>query len=81
MRHVILFYFLRTSSVGGGEGALPDILVVFSFLCSADPERDWPPCKVVFGLATNTLNVRNNNNKNHNLVIHMKLRTGKRRDS
>ena len=32
--------------------------------CSADHERDWPPCKVVFlGLATNNnaLNVRNNN--------------------
>ena len=29
--------------------------------CSADHERDWPPCKVVFfGLATNALNVRNN---------------------
>ena len=37
---------------------------MFSFPCSADHERDWPPCKVVFfGLATNTLNVRNNNNK------------------
>ena len=34
----------------------------FYFPCSADHERDWPPCKVVFfGLATNTLNVRNNN--------------------
>ena len=33
----------------------------FSFFpCSADHERDWPPCKVVFfGLATNALNVRN----------------------
>ena len=31
------------------------------FPCSADHERDWPPCKVVFfGLATNALNVRNN---------------------
>ena len=38
----------------------------FSFFpCSADHERDWPPCKVVFfGLATNALNVRNNNNNN-----------------
>ena len=35
----------------------------FSFFpSSADHERDWPPCKVVFfGLATNALNVRNNN--------------------
>ena len=36
-----------------------------SFPCSADHERDWPPCKVVFfGLATNTLNVRSSNNNN-----------------
>ena len=29
-------------------------------------ERVWPPCKVVFfGLATNALNVRNNNNNNY----------------
>ena len=34
--------------------------------CSADHERDLPPCKVVFfGLATNALNVRNNNNNNN----------------
>ena len=33
------------------------------FPCSAGHERDWPPCKVVFfGLTTNALNVRNNNN-------------------
>ena len=46
---------------------------MFSFLCSADHERDWPPCKVVFfGLATNTLNVRNNNNSNNKLMYHKK---------
>ena len=46
---------------GGGEGALPDFF--FFFPCSADHERDWPSCKVVFfGLATNAPNVRNNNN-------------------
>ena len=26
---------------------LPDFFL-FSFPCSADHERDWPPCKVVF---------------------------------
>ena len=37
----------------------------YFFPCSANHERDWPPCKVVFfGLATNALNVRNNNNNN-----------------
>ena len=38
---------------------LPDLSLLLPFPCSA--ERDWSPCKVVFfGLATNTLNVRNN---------------------
>ena len=44
---------------GGGYAAI--LFLLFSFLCTADHERDWPPCKVVFfGLETNTLNVRNN---------------------
>ena len=46
---------------GGGGGYAARLFLLFSFPCSADHERDWPPCKVVFfGLATNTLNVRNN---------------------
>ena len=63
MRRVILMLFsLRTSSVGGGGGAArPSILIYFLF---SRPREDWPPYKVVFfGLASNTLNVRNNNNK------------------
>ena len=58
----LLFFFLRTSSAhGGGGGALPDFFFFLFFPCSADYERDWPPCKVIFfGLATNALNVRNN---------------------
>ena len=49
---------------GGGGGYAARLFLLFSFPCSADHERDWPPlCKVVFfGLAANTLNVRNNNN-------------------
>ena len=36
------------------------LFLLFSFPYSADHERDWPPCKLVFfGLATNT-NMRNN---------------------
>ena len=35
-------------SVGGAGGALPDFFCLFSFPVSADYERDWPPCKVVF---------------------------------
>ena len=42
----------------------------YFFPCSADHERDWPPCKVVFfGLPTNALNVRNNNNNNNDMPI------------
>ena len=50
MRHVIVIYFLRRSSLGG----LPDFLFLFSFPCSAGHERDWPPCKVVFLVGNNT---------------------------
>ena len=43
----------------------PDFCFSLFFTCSADYERDWPPYKVVFfGLATNALNVRNNQNPN-----------------
>ena len=47
---------------GGGWGARCQTYYYYYFFpCSADHERDWPRCKVVFfGLATNTLNVRNN---------------------
>ena len=49
--------------MGGGYAAR--LFLLFSFSCSADHERDRPSCKVVFfGLATNTLNVRDNNNNN-----------------
>ena len=64
MRRVILFFmFSPNEQCGGwGEGMLPDFFILFFFPCSAYHERDWPPCQVVFfGLATNALNVRNNN--------------------
>ena len=69
-RDFLIFYFFififspneQRARGGGGGGALPDFFFFF-FPCLADHERDWPPCKVVFfGLATNALNVRNNNN-------------------
>ena len=54
---------------GWGRGYAARRFLLFSFPCSADHERDWPPCEVVFfGLATNTLNVRNNNNINNNII-------------
>ena len=68
MRYVI-FIFLFFSEravwrVGGGGGVCCQTFVLLSFPCSADHEQDWPPCKVaIFGLAINTLNVRNNNFK------------------
>ena len=46
-----IYIFLRTSSVvggGGGGGYAARLFLLFSFPCSADHERDWPPCKVVF---------------------------------
>ena len=53
MRRVIYFYFYFFSPneqrAGGGGGALLDFF--FFFPCSADHERDWPPCKVVFSKA------------------------------
>ena len=47
----------------GGVRCQTFLFFFFSFFpCSAGHERDWPPCKVVFfGLATNTLNVKNKN--------------------
>ena len=33
----------------------------YTFPCSADHERGWPPCKVFFFGLAYTLNVRNNN--------------------
>ena len=72
----LFFYFFiflsERAARGGGEGggggsALPDFFFSF-FPCSADHERDWPPCKVVFfGLATNALNVRNNKKQQQTL--------------
>ena len=54
----IFYFFLRTSSARRCQ-----TFYFYFFPCSADHERDWPPCKVVFfGLATNALNVRNNKN-------------------
>ena len=65
MRRVILFIFSEQAvwRVGGGGGYAARFFFLFSFPCSADHERDWPPCKVVFsGWATSTLNVKNNKN-------------------
>ena len=56
----------RAGGGGGGGGEGCQTLFLIFFLCSADHERNWPPCKVVFiGLATNALNVRNSNNNNN----------------
>ena len=49
MRRVILFIFSERAVWGvGGGGYAARLFLLFSFACSADHERDWPPCKVVF---------------------------------
>ena len=64
MRRVLLFYFLRTISVGGGGwgGALPAFLfysTVFFLFSTSRAGLATNLCEVVcFGLATNTLSVR-----------------------
>ena len=63
MRHVICILFSPKEQRGGwGGGMLPDFFRFLFFPCSADHERDWPPCNILsfFGLATNTLIVRSN---------------------
>ena len=61
---------------GGGWGYAARLFILFSFPCSADHERDWSPCKVVFfGLATNTLNERKNN-KNKPAHLHTQAESG-----
>ena len=68
MRRVIfnILFFPNEQRAGGGGGGGSAARLFSFFPCSADHERDWPPCKVVFfGLATNALNVRNNNNNNN----------------
>ena len=63
MRRVIFFFSFRNEQRAGGGGAVRLFFLLLFSPCSADHEQDWPPCKVVvFGLATNALNVRNNNN-------------------
>ena len=62
------FYFISSvpsEQRGGGGGGVPNFPFLFSFLCSANHERDWPLLcdKVVLlsSLAANTLNLRNQN--------------------
>ena len=60
------FYFFNSPNEQRAGGGRCQTFFSFFFPCSADDERDWPPCKVVFfGLATNALNTRNNNNNNN----------------
>ena len=52
-RHVdasrdIYFIFSERAAWGGGGCAAARLSFLVSFPCSADYERDWPPCKVLF---------------------------------
>ena len=64
MRRLIFILFSPNEQRGGGGGDAAKLCTSYFLSFSADHERDRLPCKVLFwGLATNTLNVRNNNNK------------------
>ena len=59
---------------------MPDFLFYYVFPVQQTTQRDWSPCKVgFFGLATNTLNVRNNNDKQQQLrqsrILHARHKT------
>ena len=57
----LFFLFFSPNEQRAGGGRRCQTFSFSFFPRSADHERDWPPCKVVFfGLATNALNVRNN---------------------
>ena len=61
MKEIFFISSKRAARARGGGGVRCQTFSFSFFPCSADHERDWPPCKVVFfGLATNALNVRNN---------------------
>ena len=67
-RDFFSFSFSLNQQHAGGRGGGGAAKLFFFFPCSADHERDWPPCKVVFfGLATHALNVRNNNDESSDM--------------
>ena len=66
---VFFFFFNSPNEQRAGGGGAARLFFSFFFSCSADHERDWPPCKVVFfGLATNALNATNNNINNNSPI-------------
>ena len=74
MRHVIFILFSPNEQRGGGRGVRCQTFPLCSpFSVQQTTSGIGHRVKLFFGLANNTLNVRNNYNKNHNLVIHMKL--------
>ena len=69
-RDFYLFNFLRTSSAVVVGGALPpDFLFCFLLSVQQIPSGIGHRVKFFVGLATNTLNVRNNNNNNITYII------------
>ena len=67
---IFLLLFFSERATRGGGGRCQTLFFLFSLF--SDHERDWPACKVVFfGLASNALNVRNNNMCNNNNKIEL----------
>ena len=67
MRHVICILFSPNEQRGGEGGALPDFLFCSLFPVQQTTSGTGHHVKylvVIFGLTTNTLRVRNNNNNN-----------------
>ena len=47
--NAVFYLFSPNEQCGGGGGYdAARLFLLFSFTCSADHERDGPPCKVVF---------------------------------
>ena len=68
------FYFIFSERAAWGGGMRCQTFYLLFFLHSATHARDWPLCvKVMFGLATNTLNARNNHDSFHPSLVCIKL--------
>ena len=54
---------------GGGGGYAARLFMLFSFPCSADHKRDWPPCKVVFRVGNQYAECEKQQHINHHAQL------------